>query len=147
MAYMIATKPAYSGGGVKECSGGVVDKQTLLTFSSQNCSIVNGDLIFDQNSFGQQETNTEPKSICAKSMIIFWDRSGPLYWDLLQAGQTISAEQYCQQVHRCNQAISRHYRRQVISASRQCKATRWQENKEEVNRFGLGALGSSTVVA
>ncbi|KAJ1354809.1 hypothetical protein KIN20_011858 [Parelaphostrongylus tenuis] len=47
----------------------------------------------------------------------------------------------------CNQAIPRHRRRQVILLQTQSKATHRQGNKEEDGRFGLKALGSTTVFA
>lgn len=47
-------------------------------------------------------------------LIVFWDRTGPIHWDLLPAGQTINAERYCQHLDRCNRALPRRRRRNVI---------------------------------
>jgi histone-lysine N-methyltransferase SETMAR len=65
---------------------------------------------------GQKGTPTpRPNRFAPKAMlIVFWDRTGPIHWDLLAAGQTINAERYCQHLDRCNQALPRRRRRNVI---------------------------------
>ncbi|KAJ1374735.1 hypothetical protein KIN20_037495 [Parelaphostrongylus tenuis] len=51
----------------------------------------------------------EEKANCANSFIVITDdRSMPIRWDLLLAGQTINAKRYCQHLERRNQAIPRH---------------------------------------
>lgn len=67
-------------------------------------------------SAGQQGTPIpRPNQHAPKAMlIIFWDRTGPVHWDLLPAGQTINAERYCEHLDRCNQAIPRRRRRNII---------------------------------
>jgi histone-lysine N-methyltransferase SETMAR len=65
---------------------------------------------------GQQGTPTpRPNQHAPKAMlIVFWNRNGPLHWDLLPAGETINAERYCEHLDRCNQALPRRHRRNVI---------------------------------
>ncbi|KAJ1369451.1 hypothetical protein KIN20_030918 [Parelaphostrongylus tenuis] len=68
--------------------------------------------------------------------------------DLLQVGQTINDEKrYCQQLDHCNQTPSTSPPCPSHSATGQCKATRCQGNKEEVERDELGAIGSYAVIA
>jgi len=65
---------------------------------------------------GQRGTPTpRPNQHAPKAMlIVFWDRTGPLYWDLLPAGQTINAERYCEHLDRCSEALPRRRRRNVV---------------------------------
>jgi len=65
---------------------------------------------------GQRGTPTpRPNRFAPKAMlIIFWDRTGPIHWDLLPAGETINAERYCEHLDRCNRALPRRRCRNVI---------------------------------
>lgn len=65
---------------------------------------------------GQRGVSTpRPNRFAPKAMlIVFWNREGPIHWDLLEAGETINAELYCEHLESCNQALPRRRRRNVI---------------------------------
>lgn len=91
---------------------------------------------------GQRGTPTpRPNRFASKAMLtIFWDRTGPLHWELLPAGQTINAERYCEQLERLNQALPRRRRRNVILLQDNAKPHTAKMTKKKLADLGWELL-------
>jgi histone-lysine N-methyltransferase SETMAR len=93
-------------------------------------------------SNGQQGVSTpRPNRFAPKAMlIIFWDRTGPLHWDLLPAGQTINAERYCEHLSRLNQALPRRRRQNVILLQDNAKPHVAKKTTKKITELGWELL-------
>jgi [histone H3]-lysine36 N-dimethyltransferase SETMAR len=57
---------------------------------------------------GENATPTAKAGLHPKKVLLcfWWDTEGPVYWELLPQGQTITAEIYCQQLDRVAEALT-----------------------------------------
>lgn len=91
---------------------------------------------------GQQGTPIpRPNQHAPKAMlIIFWNRAGPIHWDLLPTGETINAKRYCEHLELCNRALTPHRRRNVILLQDNARPHIAHLTKAKVNQMGWELL-------
>lgn len=67
---------------------------------------------------GERATPTAKLGLHPKKVLLcfWWDTEGPVHWELLQQGQTITAEIYCEMLDRVSEALAekRSYRQNTI---------------------------------
>lgn len=72
-------------------------------------------------------------------LCVWWDRRGPIYWELLEQGKTINSDVYCEQLKKVRRAL-RNRRIPVIFLDDNAKPHRSRQTRQMIEELGWEPL-------
>lgn len=113
----------------------------IVTCDEKWIPFVNDERHGEWRSPGQKPGQTPRKDFRAKKamLCVWWDRRGPIFWELLEQGKTVKSGVYCEQLDRVRRAL-RNRRIPVIFLDDNAKPHRSRQTRQKVEDLGWEPL-------
>jgi histone-lysine N-methyltransferase SETMAR len=113
----------------------------IVTSDEKWISFVNENRHGEWRSPGQKPCRTPRNDFRAKKamLCVWWDRRGPIFWELLEQGKTVDSDVYCEQLENTRRAL-RNRRIPVIFLDDNARPHRSIQTREKIEEFGWEPL-------
>ena len=113
----------------------------VVTYDEKWIPFVNDERHGEWSSSGQKPGQTPRKDFRAKKamLCVWWDRRGPIFWELLEQGKAVNSGVYCEQLENTRRAL-RNRRIPVIFLDDNAKPHRSRQTRQKIEELGWEPL-------